>query len=208
MIKEELIDYLDELFPSTSCFLNHSYDYQLLLAVVLSSQTTDKKVNAVTSKLFAKYKTIEELANASYSDIYKIILPLGLAKNKTSYIISICNTLICKFNSHVPDNRDDLLSLDGVGYKTASVVLGELYDKKVIPVDTHIKRISKRLELSKNDSPNLIETDLENLFPTKGINFHRQLILFGRNICTSRNPKCKTCKLASYCKYYFSLKTN
>lgn len=202
MKNDVLTSYLDSLYPTTSCFLNHSKDYELLIAIILSAQTTDKKVNAVTDILFKRYDSLEKLKNASYSDIYKIIAPLGLAKNKTTYILKACKKLDEEFDGKVPDSKEKLLSIPGVGNKTAKVILGELFNKVVIPVDTHIKRIANRLELSKSSDPDVISKDLEKKFKGSSIQFHRKLILFGRNICKAISPLCSECKLSKYCKYY------
>lgn len=200
--KKELLDYLNNLYPKTECFLKHNHDYELLIAVILSAQTTDKKVNEVTSILFSKYDSLEKLKDASYDDIYQIISILGLAKSKTNYVMDAVNKVYYEYDQKVPDGFDKLITINGVGYKTAKVILGELYNKKVIPVDTHIQRIAKRLELSKSDNPSLISVDLEKKFPDSGINFHRQLILFGRNICKAISPNCKECKLNTNCPYF------
>lgn len=199
--KEDILIYLKELFPTTSCFLNYKEDYQLLIAIILSAQTTDKKVNEATSILFSTYPTLKALSEVDINDVIKIISKLGLAKVKASYVIDTCNILIKDFNGTVPSNIDDLLKLKGVGRKTACVFLAEYYNQNYIPVDTHIKRISKRLGLTKSDNPNLIQNDLEKIFQDENFDLHRRLILFGRNICKAINPKCEMCKLRKYCNY-------
>lgn len=199
--KEDILIYLKELFPTTSCFLNYKEDYQLLIAIILSAQTTDKKVNEATSILFSTYPTLKALSAVDINDVIKIISKLGLAKVKASYVIDTCNILIKDFNGTVPSNIDDLLKLKGVGRKTACVFLAEYYNQNYIPVDTHIKRISKRLGLTKSDNPSLIQNDLEKIFQDENVDLHRRLILFGRNICKAINPKCEMCKLRKYCNY-------
>ena len=199
--RHDILTYLENLYPSTSCFLNYKEDYQLLISIILSAQTTDKKVNEATSILFSFYPTIEDISKADINDIIKIINKLGLASTKARYVIDTCNIIINEFNGVVPSNLEDLLKLKGVGRKTACVFLAEYYNQNYIPVDTHIKRISKRLGLTKSDNPSLIQRDLEKIFYKEGVILHRRLILFGRNICKAINPKCDICKLKKYCNY-------
>ena len=174
--------------------------------MILSAQTTDKKVNSVTSSLFKKYDSLKKIEEADISDLEEILKPLGLYKNKAQYLKDAASVLIKRFDGKVPCNREDLLTIPGVGNKTACV-LGELFSFPVIPVDTHIKRISKRLGLSKREDPSLIQKDLEKRFKGCGIDFHRQLILFGRNICKAVSPKCNECSLKDSCPFYSSLKS-
>ena len=197
-----ICEYLDELLPNVGCELIYSNDYELLLAVMLSAQTTDKAVNGVTSILFSKYKTLNELDNASFEEVEAIIHPIGLSKNKAKNLKAIVHELIVKFNGAVPNNRIDLMSLPGVGHKTAGVVLAEYFKKPEFPVDTHVARISKRLKLAKeNDEPIEIENKLKKAFPeTSWIKLHHQFIHFGRYYCLAKSPKCKSCKLIGICK--------
>ncbi len=197
-----ICEYLDELLPNVGCELIYSNDYELLLAVMLSAQTTDKAVNGVTSILFSKYKTLNELDNASFEEVEAIIHPLGLSKNKAKNLKAIVHELLIKFNGVVPNNRIDLMSLPGVGHKTAGVVLAEYFKKPEFPVDTHVARISKRLKLAKeNDEPIEIENKLKKAFPeTSWIKLHHQFIHFGRYYCLAKSPKCKSCKLVGICK--------
>lgn len=199
--RDDILNFLEKLYPLTSCFLNYKEDYQLLISIILSAQTTDKKVNDATSILFTSYPTIEDLSNADINDIIKIVNKLGLASTKARYVIDTCKIIINEFNGVVPSNLEDLLRLKGVGRKTACVFLAEYYNQAYIPVDTHIKRISKRLGLTKSDNPSLIQSDLEKIFYKEGVILHRRLILFGRNICKAINPKCDICKLKQYCNY-------
>lgn len=199
---EEIISYLDELFPDASCELNYTTDYSFLIAVMLSAQTTDKKVNKVTEVLFNKYPTLEDLKNANYDDLYNIILPLGLAKTKAQNVINIANDLIEKFDGKVPINKFELMSLSGVGNKTANVVQVELFKIPEFPVDTHVERISKRLGIAlENDSIKVVEKKLNEYFPKdKWIKLHHQFIHFGRYKCKAISPKCEGCKFAYFCK--------
>lgn len=208
MKKEEKINlitsYLDEILPNAHCELNYSKDYELLIAVMLSAQTTDKSVNNVTKKLFLKYDNLEVLSNARYEDVYDIIKPLGLASNKSKNTILIAKQILNEFNGIVPNDIDKLILLPGVGRKTASVVTGELFNNEVIPVDTHVSRIAKRLNLAlEHDDPYLIELKLEKLIKgERRMLFHHQMIHFGRYYCSSKSPKCDNCKLKDICKYY------
>ena len=200
MKSSEILKHLDELFPNALCELEYNKDYELLIATILSAQSTDKRVNSVTKILFAKYD-IFSLANASISDIEKIIYPVGTHKRKAEYIISVAKSLVKNYNGKVPNDRTYLESLPGVGRKTCNVVLSNIYDVAAIAVDTHVSRTSKRLGLTKSDDVNKIEQDLMHFFPkNKWSRVHHQLVLFGRYICKSKNPECNKCPFTSICK--------
>lgn len=209
MIKE-IEDYLMELYPDSRCELNYSKDYELLIAVVLSAQTTDKRVNMVTKILFDKYPDIYALSKADLSDIIDIIKSLGTASRKGVFVLEIANILVDKYNGSVPNNRKALESMPGVGRKTANVVLSNLFSVPCIAVDTHVSRVSKRLGLAKDsDSVEEIETKLKRKFDRdKWTRLHHQLVLFGRYNCKAKNPDCKSCKLKDICKYYRKIKEN
>ena len=196
-----LLNYLDELFPSARCELFYSKDYELVIAVMLSAQTTDKSVNAVTPVLFNKYPSLEELNNAPLSDIEEILKPIGLYKNKAKNLKGIVKDLLERFNGKVPSNKDELMTLPGVGNKTAGVIRAEIFQIPDLPVDTHILRISKRLNLAKKeDEPIDVEKKLKKLIPEeRWIKSHHQLIYFGRYFCTARNPQCENCKISDMC---------
>lgn len=198
-----LLSYLDELFPSARCELFYSKDYELVIAVMLSAQTTDKSVNAVTSVLFKKYQSLDALNSASLEDIENVIKPIGLYKNKAKNLKGIVKDLIEKFNYIVPSNKDLLMTLPGVGNKTAGVIRAEIFKIPDLPVDTHILRISKRLGYAKkDDEPIDVERKLKKIIPeNRWIKSHHQLIHFGRYFCTARNPKCAECKLKENCNY-------
>ena len=201
MNSEELLKRLDLMVPNPKCELNYNKDYELLIATVLSAQTTDKRVNEVTNILFNKYD-INSLAKAKKEDIEKIIYPLGSYTKKASYIIDIAKKLVNDYNGMVPNNRLYLESLPGVGRKTCNVVLGELFNEPSIAVDTHVKRVSIRLGLANKDDDVLtIEKKLMSIFPKdKWVRIHHQLVLLGRYTCKSINPNCKDCLIK--CKYY------
>ncbi len=189
------------MFPSARCELFYSKDYELVIAVMLSAQTTDKSVNAVTPILFNKYPSLEDLNNAPLEDIEEILKPIGLYKNKAKNLKGIVKDLLERFNGKVPSNKDELMTLPGVGNKTAGVIRAEIFQIPDLPVDTHILRISKRLNLAKKeDEPIDVERKLKKLIPEeRWIKSHHQLIHFGRYFCTARNPQCENCKISDMC---------
>lgn len=196
----EIIRLLNEDFKDAKCALNYQNVYQLLVAVMLSAQTTDKKVNKVTASLFVAYPSIESIANAKKEDIEKILYPLGLAKIKSNNLILLSKMLLEKYNGVVPNDKKELMKLSGIGNKSSEVVLAEGFKIPAFPVDTHILRISKRLGLSNSNSSLVTEKELKSIFEEKyWISLHHQLIFFGREICSARNPKCYMCKLKKYC---------
>lgn len=204
MKMNEIIDYLEKLIPNAVCELNYNKDYELLIAVMLSAQTTDKRVNMVTSVLFEKYPSLEALKEADINDIINIIRPIGTFKKKASNIKSIAQKLIGEQDGIVPNDREFLESLSGVGRKTANVVLSNLYNEPCIAVDTHVSRVSKRLGLAKGTDDVLkIEQKLTKKIPKEKLNkMHHRLVLFGRYYCKAINPECNDCKLKDMCKYY------
>ena len=197
-----ILEYLDELFPHASCELFYTKDYELVIAVMLSAQTTDKSVNNVTRVLFNKYKSLDELNNAPLEDIEEIIKQIGLYKNKARNLKGIVKDFIERFNYQVPSDKDLLQTLPGVGNKTAGVIRAEIFKIPDLPVDTHVARIAKRLGLAKNDDePIEIERKLKRLIPEdRWIKSHHQFIHFGRYFCTARNPRCAECKIKDYCR--------
>ncbi len=199
----KIIEYLDVLFPNPKCELNYTKDYELLIAVMLSAQTTDRRVNMVTSILFNQYPTLKDLASANIEDIINIIRPIGTFKRKASNVIEIANAILNDYNGIVPNNRDYLESLPGVGRKTTNVVLANIYDEPCIAVDTHVARVSKRLGIADyNDDVLTIENKLNKCFPKdKLARLHHQLVLFGRYHCKAKNPECYNCQLKDMCEY-------
>ena len=193
---------MDELFPNPHCELNYTKDYELLIAVMLSAQTTDKRVNMVTNILFKKYQNLEELMNADIKDIIEIIKPIGTFNKKANNIKLIATHLVNECNKIVPNDRNYLESLPGVGRKTTNVVLANLYNEPLIAVDTHVKRVSIRLKLAKeSDNLQTIEKKLTQKFPKdKLARLHHQLVLFGRYHCKAINPDCTNCKLKNICR--------
>ena len=204
MTKEEKIqEYLNELFPNPKCELNYNKDYELLIAVMLSAQTKDSRVNVVTEKLFGKYKNLEELSNASLSDLEMIIKELGNYKKKADGVKKIAKELLQNYNGVVPNNRKSLENMPMVGRKTTNVVLSVLFNEPNIAVDTHVFRVSKRLKLAKEaDDVLKVEQKLKRHFKRDTwCKLHHQLVLFGRYYCTAKNPKCENCKLKEFCIY-------
>ena len=198
-----LLDYLDELFPLAKCELFYTKDYELVIAVMLSAQTTDKSVNNVTRVLFNKYPSLDALNEAPLEDIENIIKQIGLYKNKAKNLKGIVSILINRFNYQVPSDKDLLMTLPGVGNKTAGVIRAEIFKIPDLPVDTHILRISKRLKIAKkSDEPIDVERKLKKLIPEdRWIKSHHQLIHFGRYFCLARSPKCEECKIKKWCSY-------
>lgn len=201
---KKIENYLDELFPNPKCELNYNKDYELLLATMLSAQTTDKRVNSVTEILFKKYPTLQELSQANITDIEEIIRPIGTFHKKAQNLISIATNLVKAYQGYLPNNREYLESLPGVGRKTTNVVLSNIYNVSCIAVDTHVARVSKRLKLALDkDDPLKIEMKLTKKFKKEDLcKRHHQLVLFGRYYCLARSPKCETCKLQEICQYY------
>ena len=200
---DKIEEYLDELYPNPKCELNYSKDYELLIAVMLSAQTTDKRVNSVTDILFKKYDTLEKLANADIDDLKNIIRPIGTYNKKSIFIKEITNYLIKKCNSIVPSDRKKLETIPGVGRKTANVVLSNLFNYPAIAVDTHVARVSKKLKHTKKNQEikkikiKLIKKKKKNEWSKR----HHQLVLFGRYHCKAVKPECNGCKLGEFCKY-------
>lgn len=199
-----ILNYLDELFENPKCELDYSKDYELLLAIVMSAQTTDKRVNMVNKVLFKKYDSLEKLAKSDLEDIESIIKPIGTFKRKSIYIKEIAKRLLEDGYDSVPNDRNYIESLPGVGRKTANVFLANIYDVPTIAVDTHVSRVSKRLGLVKeSDDVSIIEKKLMKKVPKeKWSKFHHQMVLFGRYKCKSVKPLCDDCKLKDICKYY------
>lgn len=201
---DEICGYFDELHPEPKCALNFSNSFELLIAVVLSAQCTDERVNKVTSQLFKLANTPQQMIALGESKIKQIIYPCGFYNNKSKAILSLSHDLVNKFNGQVPSSMEELTTLSGVGRKTANVVLGVAFNAQTIAVDTHVHRISKRLALTKEtSSPEQCEQDLLKIVPkNKRTKFHHQAIWFGRLTCKAQRPLCETCKLKDICKYY------
>lgn len=200
----EILSILDEQYGREYvCYLNHETPWQLLIATILSAQCTDARVNIVTKDLFQKYDTVEKFANADLKELEKDIKPTGFYHTKAKNIIACTKALVERFGGEVPRSLEDLTSLAGVGRKTANVIRGNIYHEPSVVVDTHAKRISRRLGLTENEDPEKIEQDLMKALPKDyWILYNIQIITFGRSICTARSPKCGECFLQKYCKEY------
>lgn len=205
MKRIELIEnYLDELYSNPKCEINYEKDYELLISVMLSAQTTDKRVNEVTLKLWEKYPTLELLKKADLNDLKTILRPLGNFNKKAEYTKGIASIIVDEYNGIMPRNRIKLEKLPGVGRKTVNVVFSELNIEPEIAVDTHVERVSKRLGMAdSNDNVLKIEKHLRRIFKRENWNKrHLQLVLFGRYNCKAISPKCESCKLKNICMYY------
>ncbi len=205
MNRVELIEkYIDNLIPNPKCELNYSKDYELLIAVMLSAQTTDKRVNMVTKELFKKYDSLENIKKADIDDLKKIIRPLGSYNKKAQYVKNIACIICDKYNGIMPRERKKLETLPGVGRKTVNVIFGELNIEPQIAVDTHVERVSKRLYLAKEKDNVLdIEMKLRRKFKKEDWSKrHKQLVLFGRYYCKAVKPCCENCELKDICRYY------
>lgn len=199
----EIYGYLDNLFENPRCELEYDTVFELLVAVILSSQCTDKRVNVVTKDLFKKYNKPQDFAKLSQSELESKIRSCGFYHNKAKNIIGASKDILERFGGVVPNTLEALTSLSGVGRKTANVVLSEGFKQSAIAVDTHVFRVSLRLELSGGNSPKQVEFDLQKIFDQNlWSSLHQYLVLFGRYYCKSKNPKCEICGLKKYCKYY------
>ncbi|MCD6482524.1 MAG: endonuclease III [Candidatus Izimaplasma sp.] len=200
---DKILSVFSEMYPNAECELNHTNSLELIVAVMLSAQTTDKSVNILTKNLFEKYTTVEDYANADLEELQNDLKRIGLYKNKAKNVINMAKLLIKNFDGKVPSSQVELESLPGVGRKTANVVLSVWYDIPRIAVDTHVDRVSKRLKLAyKNDTVYQVEEKLMRKIPkNKWSQTHHQMIFFGRYHCTSRKPHCENCKLKELCRY-------
>jgi endonuclease-3 len=181
--------------------LNFQNNFQLIVAVVLSAQCTDKRVNLITPQLFQKFPTPQKMAKADFSEIRSLISSCNLFQNKAKYLINLSNQLLENFDGEVPLNQKDLMSLSGVGQKTANVVLIEGGGANLMAVDTHVFRVSHRLELSSAKTPEKTESDLTKLFRTDLGQLHQAFVLFGRYICKAREPDCRNCFFSDLCNF-------
>ncbi|HIT10122.1 MAG TPA: endonuclease III [Candidatus Onthousia faecigallinarum] len=201
---EKMQQYLDYLFPDPQCELIYHSDYELLIAVVLSAQSTDKRVNSVTPILFQKYPTLKALKEASLEDLENILRPIGSYHKKASYIKEIARIIVDDYQGSMPCDRKILESFPGVGRKTVNVVFSEYYHIPAFAVDTHVERVSKRLGLAKEqDNVLTIEEKLKKAFPKEEWGRrHLQMVLFGRYYCKAIKPDCSSCKLKEICFYH------
>ena len=197
----EIINALKQHYPDALCALHYTKDYELMIAVRLSAQCTDARVNLVTPALFSAYPTLESLANAEIADVENYIHSCGFYRQKAKDIVQACQMLLTTHQGKVPATMDELLELPGVGRKTANLLLGDLYQEPgSVVCDTHCMRICERLGLSKGREPEKVEKQLRGILPPEeSSDFCHRIVLFGREICTARSPKCSECPLAIYC---------
>lgn len=205
MKKSDLINVIEILkstYPDAKCSLDFTTPFELVVAVMLSAQCTDERVNLTTPTLFNKYSNVSDFANANLEDLENLVHPCGFYKNKAKNIKACAQKIISDFNGEVPHTMDELLSLPGVGRKSANVILLEVFGIATgIAIDTHAKRLSNRIGLSKNSDPILIEQDLLKLIPHEYLKDVNHLFMWlGRNACTARNPNCENCSIQKYCK--------
>ena len=200
----KMVEILKQTYPDSTCSLDFETPFQAVVAVILSAQCTDERVNKTTPALFKRCKTVEDFANIDTKELEDLIYPCGFYKNKAKNIKLCAKQILEKFNGQVPNNMQDLISLAGVGRKTANVVLLEVFGLAVgIAVDTHAKRISNLIGLSNKKEPEKIEQDLLKIFPKEYLKDVNHLFVWhGRNTCIARNPKCDNCTINKYCKYY------
>ncbi|GAL84418.1 endonuclease III [Sporocytophaga myxococcoides] len=205
---EKFLDHFSKNFPEPETELNYNNPYELLVAVILSAQCTDKRVNMVTPKLFERYPSPEIMANASAEEIFELIRSISYPNNKSKHLAGMARMLISDFNGEVPEKVEDLQKLPGVGRKTANVIASVIYNQPTMAVDTHVFRVSKRIGLvsEKAKTPLEVEKELVKHIPKELIHkSHHWLILHGRYICLARNPQCNLCPLTAICKYYQKL---
>lgn len=198
---EEITIQLDRIFPNPKCELNYKSSYELLVAVILSAQCTDKRVNEVTKILFKEHNTPQKMLTLSQEELEGKIHSCGFYHNKAKHILQMSKDVLDRFGGEVPSDFQDLQSLAGVGRKTANVVIGEFFKGQAIAVDTHVLRVSNRLGIVKTNDPYKCEIALNNLFEKEiWSKLHLQFVLFGRYICKSKNPRCQTCPLYNICQ--------
>ncbi len=193
----------DKVYADAKCSLDYTEPYQLLIAVVLSAQCTDKRVNIVTQTLFDKYKTLKDFADADIDELAEAVKPCGFYKTKSRNIKALAQKIIEEYGGKIPDTMEELTALPGVGRKTANLILGDVYGKPALVIDTHAIRLTGRIGLTKETDPKKIEFDLKKFVPDDySIHFCHQLVWHGRAICTARSPKCEICPIAMLCRYY------
>ncbi len=207
MKKQEIADLacaeLEKLYPGTQCTLDYGEPYQLMMATRLAAQCTDARVNVVTKTLFKKYPTLQAFADADLAELEQDVKPCGFYHTKAKSLKEMAGQLINNFGGEVPSTMEELLTLSGVGRKTANLILGDVFGKPAVVTDTHCIRISGRLGLTSNKEPAKVEKDLVKLLPPEtSSDFCHRAVQFGRDICRARSPKCGECPLNYFCRYY------
>ncbi len=200
---QAIIDILKERYPNPVCALHYEKDYELLIAVRLSAQCTDARVNLITPALFARYPTLEDFATADVQEVEELVHSCGFYRHKARDIVLAAQVLLTEHGGKVPDTMEALLNIPGVGRKTANLLLGDLYHQPAVVCDTHCIRISNRLGLAKGKDPEQVERQLRAILPPEeSSDFCHRIVLFGRDLCTARGPKCGECPLRPYCKEF------
>lgn len=198
----EIAKSLQRAMPSPKMELDHRSPWELLVATILSAQCTDQRVNQVTPSLFQRYRQPAELAAAHLPDVEQIIHSTGFFKNKAKHLVACGKAVTERFSEQVPKKMEELITLPGVGRKTANVILGSAFGQPSIVVDTHVKRVAKRLGLTRSDNPNLVEQDLQQLMPkSQWTAVAQRLLLHGRYVCLARKPQCSTCSIYRHCTW-------
>lgn len=198
-----VVEKLKNCYPQVKCTLNYSSPHEMLIATQMSAQCTDARVNIVTEDLFKKYPDLESFARADYDELCDDIRSIGFYRNKAKNIILTARRLLDEYGGKVPDTMEELLTLPGTGRKTANLVLGDIYKKPAVVVDTHCMRLSKRIGLTTEETPEKIEKDLKKLVPPEEqLGLCHRFVNHGRLVCTARNPKCEICEICEECKYY------
>lgn len=196
----DVLNELKKLFPDAKCELNYNNIYELTIATILSAQATDKSVNNVTPELFKKYPDVYSLSKANINDVIEIIKPVGLSKTKANNIIALSKIIIDKYQGIIPNTFDDLVTLPGVGRKTANVILAEGFNLPGLAVDTHVLRVANRLGLCKSSDPLVVEEELKNMYKKEDWGLvHLEMLFFGRYMCKAKNPECVNCSFKNKC---------
>lgn len=199
---KQIIGILRETYPDARCTLDFNTAHELLVAAILAAQCTDERVNQVTPELFSKYPSVEAFANADPAELEEIVKPTGFFRNKTKAIIASAREIVADYGGRVPDTIEELTSLSGVGRKTANLIVGVVYGKPAIIVDTHVKRVTERLGLTKEKDPAKIEFDLREILPEEDSTvFNHLIVAHGRAICKAPTPSCEICSLLQLCPY-------
>lgn len=194
---------LEKMYPQAECSLIYSKPYELMIAARLSAQCTDARVNIVTKELFRKYPTLEAFASAELEELEEDIKPCGFYRTKAKSIIEMANQLIENFDGEIPQTMEELLTISGIGRKTANLMLGDIYKKPAIVTDTHFIRITGRVGLTSNKEPKKVEADLVKLIPPEiSSDFCHRIVQFGRDVCNARKPDCHNCPCSEFCMYF------
>lgn len=196
-----VIEKFKQVYPDVHCSLTYDTPLQMLIATQLSAQCTDAKVNMVTPALFARYKNAEDFANADLEELQQLIRSIGLYRNKAKNIIACCRRIVDEYHGEVPDTMEDLLTLAGTGRKTANLVLGDIFGRPAVVVDTHCIRLSNRIGLVNTNDPAKIEQELKKLIPPEEqLRLCHCLVYHGRAVCNARKPQCEICQISTWCK--------